>query len=107
MYESFSPCSLNYVEQNNKVIHHSATEPGDDKRVKSMIHENRIADMPLSTSTLVWQRCLPGTFLPRVSSLKDRVQLLKRPPLRFDKEEVDEHKLEQVPEYEEDVATRE
>ena len=104
MCESFSPCSLKYVEQNNKVIHHSATEPGDDKRVKSMIHENRIADIPLSTSTLVWQRCLPGTFLSRVSSFKDRVQLLKRPSLRFNKEEIDKHKLEQVPEYEEDVA---
>ena len=72
----------------------------------SIIHENRIADMPLSTSTSVWQRCLPGTFFPRVLSFKDRVQLLERPSLRLNKEEVDEHKLEQIPKHEEDVAMR-
>lgn len=48
--------------------------------------------------------CLSSAFLARVLSLEDGVQLLKRPSLCFNEEEVDEHQLKQIPEHEEDVA---
>lgn len=69
-----------------------------------IIQNPSVRERKWALSCLIRPCRLPRAFLARVPSLKDRVQLFKRPSLRLNKEEIDKHHFEEVPEYEEDVA---